>query len=340
MAASGKLTATDADDLFDDIVTFLTGTPATAGRDWTIVKDWRSESTPENKIILKNTGLPGGNNVYIGFYDKSKDGNKHVLFVKTYSYWDNTYDFWDTSFGSALGYDTTRCCIPHWNTEMNYWIYSNKKRVILVIKTQNRYGMAYLGSILSFLPSNEYPQPLACVADGYTHLTNWGYLDTYDVNSFVSTQSANLSNERQAFPFLSPDICYINNTIYYRWQGCNTILNQANVWTPFFHTAPLNTLNSENESLQIYAGGGYRGLIGNVISFAYPGEPVALLPLYVEIFDNPAQGDYRCLVGEWDGVYWVPNNQLTAESIIDSVYTVFPNVDRTTWSDWIAIKEE
>ena len=131
MAASGKLTATDANDLFDDLITFLTDTPATAGQDWTIVKDWRGETIPENKIVLKNSGLPGGYDVYIGFHDVSIDGNKHVLFVKTYKYWDNAYDFYDLNFGSIEGYGDTVCCIPHWNTTMNYWVYSNQKRVIL-----------------------------------------------------------------------------------------------------------------------------------------------------------------------------------------------------------------
>ena len=347
MAASGKLTATDANDLFTDIVSFLTGTPATAGRDWTIIKDWRTESVPENKIVLKNDGLPGGNDVYIGLYDKSKDGNKHVLFVKTYTYWDSSYDFWDTSFGSPLGYGDTRCCVPHWNASMDYWIYSNQKRVILVIKTQNRYGMCYLGSILSYLPSNEFPQPLACVADGYTHLTNWGYLDSYDAMLFTHPNGYQSyeQNYRQGFLWIDPHHSYVQYSTFYRYHGCNAVLTQANVWSPFFHTAPLRTGYLETDALQIYDNTApyYGSLMGNVPVFFESGEPSVLVPAYVTILDNPNGGvnsDYRCLVGEWDGVYWVPNNQLTAESTIDTNYTVFPNIDRTTWLDWMAIKEE
>jgi hypothetical protein len=342
MAASGKLTATSADNLFDSMVTWLTGTPGTVGRNWTIIKDWRSDPTPENKIVLKGGGLPGGFDVFIGFHDVSVDGNKHVLFVKTYKYWDAGYDFYDLNFGNANGYGDTVCCVPHWNSTMNYWLYSNNKRVILVLKTQNRYGMCYLGSALAYLPSNEYIQPLLCVADGYTHPTNFGFLDDYDAMFFTGNYQEWGQDYRQAFPWRDPAHSGEYSNVEYAHHRCNSILNQGGTWTPYFHTAPLRTYQRETDD--IYTSGNQdsdtvRSHMGEKDIFYNVGEPTALLPLYITTLSAPFE-NYRCLVGEWDGVYWCPSSELTPESTIDGVYTVFPNVDRTTSLEWMAIKEE
>ena len=64
-----------------------------------------------------------------------------------------------------------------------------------------------------------------------------------------------------------------------------------------------------------------------------------LFPIYIYAL-TASQADYY-LLGQLDGVYWAPNIANTALTEVGSGdCIVFPNLNRTYWYSWMALKDE
>jgi hypothetical protein len=337
MAKTGKLTATDASDLFSKVVSWLTS-GAGAGQDWTIVKDYRQDAEPLERVVLYNNGLSGQEDVYIGLSNEIHSDNVNAgLCCRVYRYFDpDIHDFFDTTFGSRAGYGDTWGFVPYWNSQVDYWIWSNKQRIIVVIKTLDKYGCAYLGMIDRFMPPNEYQYPLVCLTDSMWE-SNWGTYIAY--NELWSSRDSlydfeKVCSSRNNFIRMMPEQDTSDSWSSYKCPACRCILRPDNIWTYRWRMCPTRTTvtgyGHSTTSSAIY---GY----GTQQAIYKEGEPVMTLPLYIYCYSNDG---YKAILGQLDGVEYCPATFLSPESMLGSDYIVFPDINRTEWYRWMAIKDE
>ena len=165
------------------------------GRDWVALENRPTRDNGSNEpfgsdcreVILQNTGLSGRENIMIGI-------REWEYTTKSAAGWDLNGYLWHTA-GMAwnanyidhgrTGYDTTwqhydyHPMLPLIDGTMYYWFYSNRQRIVVVVKVKSNYESAYLGFGRRFSPPSDYPYPLAVIGclygnrmhsdDGYEH---------------------------------------------------------------------------------------------------------------------------------------------------------------------------
>lgn len=337
--------------VFDTIVSFLTGAPGTPGRDWVIHADFRTLTPPYqfNRVVLKNTGKSNNEEIYIGISAHSHSaGFEAGLALKTYFYFDNTLmndgtgkynfqtNFWNTTYGNPDGASYYRCFMPFKTNEavswenkppLELWIYSNKSRVILILNTEERYSNGYMGQYIRFVTPQEVPYPLMCFADSFAGGSSnyedifYSYLG-YQVVDWDSGYDFN--RHRRSLIFTQHGHwSFTTGTDHF---ACNRVLGPVG-WSYDWRMEPTDT----------------DGNIGNIVSsipFNYPdgGLEQVLFPVYIYAY-TASQQDYYTL-GQLDGVYWAPNQKNTTLSEVGSSdCIIFPDLNRTAWYSWMAIKD-
>lgn len=344
--------AGEAGNVFDTVVNFLTSDPATPGKDWVIHADYRTLVAPYqfNRVVLKNTGKSNNEEVYIGIYAPIPSGGVEAgLVLKTYYYFDNTLmndgtgkynyatNFFNTTYGSAEGGYATRCWMPFKTDEstsiwankppIEVWVYSNKARVILVINTEERYGNGYVGQYIRHVTPQEVPYPLCCFADSFnggnaaqgealwhTHL---GY-------TTVDWDGGSYNKHRQSVIFAQHGD--FSNTTYPngRHFACNRVMTPIG-WTYDWRMDP--TQSPE-----------YGIVTGTMVNYPDGGFEQLLFPVYIYAY-TANMADYF-LVGQFDGVYWAPNQKnVSLSEVGSSDCIIFPNLNRTNWYSWMALKD-
>lgn len=335
MAYSGKLAASNHQDLFVQLKTFLTDTPAVPGRDWTVVKSGDFEYGPY--VVLKNTGTNNNDNIWIGLYSATKDTTNGGMVCKVYSYFDENMDFFDTQYGNLAGYYSTssssgnlktHAFTPYWNNITNFWIWSNKNRIIFVVNSNGMYSNAYLGKLKNstFVPFN-----LACLTDSYTGL--WD-------NTLYHTQglsSSDAYNIRHTFVQQFTGNKFVSGTNFTENHACHSLCLSDRSWITNFCCVPYSIPSS------FFNDSGTTGKDQNVFdtNFDYmtlDSSVKILLPMYVMIRTINARNynEPHNTAGLLDGVYFCPDMQNISESIVDD-YVVFPDINRTTWNSFMAI---
>ena len=81
--------------------------------------------------------------------------------------------------------------------------------------------------------------------------------------------------------------------------------------------------------------------IASSIHMNYPdgGFEQLIFPVYIYAYTASAADYY--LLGQLDGVYWAPNQRNVALSEIGtSDCIVFPDLNRTYWYNWMALRDE
>jgi hypothetical protein len=336
--------------VFDTVVTFLTGAPATPGRDWTIHADYRTLAAPYYKdaCILKNTGKSDNEEIYIGIEAISHPGGVEAgLILRTYYQFDNTlmndgtgkYYFatsWsNTTYGSGLGARgyNEHCFMPFKTDEsttiwankppLQLWVYSNKARVVLIINTEERFSNGYMGQYIRHVTPQEVPYPLCCLSDSF----NGGYWTNYLGYQVVDwSTEVDFDNHRRNLIFArhgqwSFATSYTNRRDF----SCNRFMTPIG-WSYDWYMDPTTsaTIGIANSANINYPDGGFEQLLFPVYIYAY----------------TASQSDYF-LLGQLDGVYWAPNQRNTSLSEVGtSDCIIFPNLNRTSWYDWMAVKDE
>lgn len=337
MAKTGKTTATSASNLFSQIVSWLTA-GADAGRDWTIVKDYRTDAEPLERVVIHNTGLSGQDDVYIGLSNEIySDTVRAGMCCRVYRYFDpEIQGFFDTAFGSRKGYGDTWAFMPYWNNQVDYWIWSNKQRIIIIVKTNDMYANAYLGMFDRFISKSEYQYPLACITDSVWE-SNWGtYIGHNELWSSRDSLDGfdNSSTQRLNFIRVMPELSTSSNWDQYKVPACKCINRPSNTWAYRWRIAPTRmsvsgwNLVDNSETIDGY---GERQII-------YPDNaPVVVFPTYIYCYDLEG---YKAVLGQLDGVYYCPSAFNSPESVVGNEYIVFPDINRTNWYSWMAIKDE
>lgn len=152
-----------------------------AGRDWIILRDTTSktntgaEAFPSDnprEYIIKNSGPSYVEEIYIGLREfKYVAGTHYGIQLNIYKTWRDVEEAavspWNAnSADTGYGYDGTRqnytACpgMPLNETNMAYWIFSSKRRIMVVARVSGTiYEAFYAGGTKRFSSPSKYPHP-------------------------------------------------------------------------------------------------------------------------------------------------------------------------------------
>ena len=345
--------------VFDTIIDFLTGDPLTPGRDWVVHADWRPATSPltennhQHRVVLKNTGKSDNENIYIGIWASSQSaGIEACIVLKAFTHFNNEIvsvtgnayysgNFHDQSYGSAHGdtyqrsalpFKTDESALPESKPPVELWVFSNKARVIIVINTEGRFANGYVGQYIRHLTPQEVPFPLVVLADGFNggsgnNDTLWGsYLGytTIDWNGVVG-----FNQHRRNLCFANHgNWSFATSNTEYRHFACNRIhtpLGWSYDWLMDPTQPDSTTYNIVTGTHMNYPDGGFEMMLWPIYMYAY----------------TASQADLY-LLGQLDGVYWAPNQRNTILSEVGDGGNciIFPDINRTLWYSWMALRDE
>jgi len=213
------------------------------------------------------------------------------------------------AFDSQLGAIASNPpALAAWNSTIQYWLFLNTRRLIVVAKISGTYHMAYCGLILPYGTPAQWPYPLLIGGSTYRGDTdNSGKPYAFSVTNAKVTNFWNPLNADSS-------------------RGSLAIQDGGGSWIKLLNTQAT------------FAGKGtfpylYPARYANARKT--PGGNDLLSPILV--CNNSPLGIY----GELDGIRHVPGDGLTAEQTITedgNTWIVFPNVSRTAGDQWVAIK--
>ena len=332
MAYSGKMTVANHAALLAAIRGFVTGNPSVPGQDWTVAD--QADQTYGPSLVFANTGLAGTEKVYVGLYAATHtDSVKGGLVCKVYTRFDvGKTTFLDTQYGNSDGYNSSRSLMPCWNAPVNLWIWSNKARILLIVECNGLYSNGYLGQYKRFCLPSENPFPLACLTDGLTTL--WGQTSWHD-SLTTSFGTGDIDIDRYSLPFVRTGGIPCGNQTSYatRYQSCHQVCRADGMWTSEFSVIPTGAYFSTSNGY-IYTK--KPDLLGAKMQVPDSADR-PLLPLYLALVQSP--GNFTHVLGELYGVRWAPDSRSAAESTVGG-WTLFPNVGRVEWSDFMALGDE
>jgi len=333
-----------AGTVFDTVIAFLMSDPETPGKDWTMHADYRILNDPYkfDRVVLRNTGKSDNEEIYIGIWAVQQSaGVQAGLILRTYYQFDNeildgrtyTTDFLNQTYGSPLGNSSQACFMPFktdesteiWENKppLELWIYSNKARVILVLNTEQRYSNGYMGQYIRHVTPQEVPNPLCCLSDSF----NGGPWNSYLGYDTVDWSTVGWNSHRNSLIYSQHGYWsfYNDSNSGYRHFACNRFMTPLG-WSYDWYMDPTNPAGT--------------GIVTSV-PMNYPdfGVEQVLFPIYIYAY-TASQADYY-LLGQLDGVYWAPNQKNVALTEVGSSdCIIFPNLNRTLWYHWMALKDE
>lgn len=133
------------------------------------------------RIIIKNNGLWGEDDIFVGFLLLSQGYDRANVYTTCYKILNTQFE----GFFTGNSYIRSQ---SNWNFGfhkdlVNLWIFSNKRRIIIVIRSNTYYSYCYVGSFLPFCMPHEYPYPLVIKTD------LWGNPDLSSIIWYDSTNN-------------------------------------------------------------------------------------------------------------------------------------------------------
>jgi len=170
-------TATDHDDLWSKLITFLTSNAdlVSAGEAWEIV--WTHGSGQQAGVVLKGPGLSDEDEVYIGLrgIKRVSDDESEIQLIGMTGV-----------IPSATSITGHVNCTPHVvrmftdSNTMSHWLVANGRRFAVVLKISTVFETMYGGLILPYAMPDQYSYPLFIGGSA-------GETDATDVSSWRST---------------------------------------------------------------------------------------------------------------------------------------------------------
>ncbi|MGD9156803.1 MAG: hypothetical protein PVG39_00215 [Desulfobacteraceae bacterium] len=161
------------------------------GQDWEIKYQRNTRDsdklTPEEpfgsdceEVILHNRGLSGAENVLIGIREwKYVAGAAYGWDLTGYQaytdgmYWGKTIiDDLSLDYDSLWDHFDDTPILPLIDDTMYYWFYSNRQRIVVIVKVQSNYECCYMGFANRFGNPEDYPYPLVIKGCGYGNINN------------------------------------------------------------------------------------------------------------------------------------------------------------------------
>jgi len=310
-------TATDHNDLLDDLRTWLTGLSSP----WTSLA-YSAGATPADasELYLEGPGAGAGMRTYIG--------------IRT-SY-DATYPAWSWEVRAMTDYDAAR----DWETQpgvspsvylnlnassQDYWFFANDRRFVVVSAVDAAiYCSLYAGMFLPYATPDEYPQPLFIGGMySYPRPAAWDYSG----NRFFVDPGYGAAYYFKRSPLEWVKVYNNNNDAgqSISWDGANS--EKIIMWP---HRSRRAASTSYSVSSYDWSRGGWDIMRPNA-----DGEHVIWRP-------NIIDTDSGIAVGALDGCYSVPGFGLTTTQAItlgSRSFVVFQNLNRSTRRDFMAIEE-
>lgn len=151
-------TATDAADLYDKLISFLTTNAdlVSAGQEWAIA--WDSPAAYENQsdIVLRGPGLSGQDQVYVGMR-LYQDPIGDTFFIQTRG----MTGVLPTGLHYADHVNVTPSYVRMFLDvgTMSYWFVANGRRFMVVVKISTNFETMYAGLFLPYATPLSYPYP-------------------------------------------------------------------------------------------------------------------------------------------------------------------------------------
>lgn len=273
-------------------IKFLTGTPP-----YTVNYNYKFKRF---RTVLKNTGLSGEEEIYIGLLMISPGYDKANVIVRSYKTFTAGYtDFFDTIAGNGRN-SNFDSAFGLWDGSIYLWVFSNKQRIIIVVRNDTYYSFAYVGKFNQFAFPSEYPYPLACIGDlnATTDANNsnirW-YSSTDGYRRFIAKAYFGTTN------YFNNQICYVDG-----------------IWVRNATLDPTTTFTS------------------NWIDIAYiDGYDYVLFPVYI-LYNNMTLGEFDGIY--FSPLVGITSESTI--TVGTDTYIVFQNCFRTTYHDYMAIKCE
>lgn len=211
---------------------------------------------------------------------------------------------------------------------VNYWIYCNSKRLIVVVRSGAQdYTSAYVGFMSAFATPDQWPFPLVCTA---TSVDDASY----------SFRDSNARLSSAADPGLAAGMCRL-------WDGTqltignrpnnvasNLYLERGDTWvSPYFYGCSGRTDWPGDHS------GDWVDYLGHLFDRIDP-TVQGHLPLFPCVVQDRLYGN----LGVLDGLFGIPGGAvLTALQVITingQDYRIFPNRTRREGVNWMAVRED
>jgi hypothetical protein len=266
------------------------------------------------ELIIRNTGKTGQENVIIGFREFYYDGGSSGgLNFNCYVYFPSSAPTSWLYNAVELGFVTYQATwktyqklpsipLQHRGTT-SYFIYSNRQRIVLVIKNGSNYESGYLGFGRRFGSPSQYPYPL---------VNKGSQLYTTSFTSHASTTS----DWRKYIPF-----SYVSNS-----EGHATIIvSPANQY--LFASGQDMEVSLEPRTQFVTTPGTLVGSPSKNAMLTYPVYVAGKTTVFMDL----------------DGVYGAAGSSLQSEDTIDISNrrcTVFNNIASSVYNDFMAIERE
>ncbi len=318
-------TATDAQDLFDKLILFLTTNATLAGlsQDWTQV--WTGAGAYVNDRVLEGPGLSGTDEILIGMRLYSDvPADEHWIEFRGMT----------GVIGTGLTYDDhvnvqpvpSRLFID--DDTMDYWFIANGRRFMVVLKISTIFEACYCGFFLPFGTPGEYPYPMFCgAASGFS---------TGSTANPMSWRDATQAHSLFVFPNAS-DTGFSSNSFR---SGCYS-LNPDGTWMEYSNFNDVQEgslgLSPRGSHLSSTSDGERLGPTQLIYGLddLYGGGRV-LMP--VNLFEtSPSRQNFGVL----QGVYNCQGRGTSAEDIITVGavdHLVVQNAFRTSYDDYFAVE--
>ena len=174
-------TATDHNDLFDRLRTFLTTSTGGGGAGWT---ELGYDGVARN-VFLRAPGLAGDSEIHVGFGVTQDDPtDSYSLRGWMARGWNATFPLTAQPQNSLIRYH------PVWDSAIPYWFIANGQRVIIITKISTSYFASYLGKFLPYGVPSDYPQPYYVGMPSDSN-ARWS-VDTYNVHAFFDAGPSSL----------------------------------------------------------------------------------------------------------------------------------------------------
>lgn len=344
-------TATDRNDLWNKLLSFLTTNPSLVATNqaWEVV--WSYDTPNNSRRMLKGKGLSGLDEIFVS------------LLKQDDLYYSGESLLW---ICGATGFSPTATVITDHpnslarypamfldNGPMSYWFVANGRRFVVVVRMSTVYNMMYGGLILPYATPTTYTYPLfvgAC--RGFQQfgsttapvVDSWRNSESERYSAFMRPKAGNSSSAWYDSSAALLDPMGVWNQVS---SGDMPALTGNTLWmSPNKQQATLmgEGINRAiyNGSYQItYNGIGYRSVMERTIEGLDDEVPITPLTLFSgNITGNP---ENPTTLGILDGCFQAGGLSLTAESVfqMDGVdHMIFQNIMRTNVSSYWALALE
>lgn len=313
-------TATDYVDLLDKLRLYL------VAQGWTQLQ-WAAGTVAGGggNLVVRGPGAGAGKQVFLEIFTYADPGSQHYC-------WRNR-GMTDWNSGEAEGLHAGSlpfsCYFALWQNSINYWLYVNDRRFILVTKMGTIYNSMYAGFFLPFALPASYPFPL------YVSGGRWEPHAYNDVKSsyrfFVdpggnTTDGQTAAFSREANGNWLPMMNHLDGTSNERQYSYGRSRDHGFVHPYSFGEQNNSTANTVSDRAGLQ-------LLNNMVRTRQDEAPLWPVTLGCNL---------RPPLGVLDGAYAFPGTGLVSEQTVTvgaRTFRAFQNIHRNSGDDFVLIEE-